>query len=133
MLKLLTTLAFVTAGAAVSAAPVRYECTLKSYSRGNWTPVEAIYWIDPADRTILAIDAFIQYALKKPLSAVVEEFGPSIYKFSYPLKLPSRQSGVINITYAVRLDVKRNRVKVRAYVGNNPVERSEGSCTVKNR
>ncbi|MFT4962691.1 MAG: hypothetical protein ACI92Z_003791 [Paracoccaceae bacterium] len=131
MLKTLTTLALVAAGTAISAAPMRYDCKLQTHSRQNWAPKEAIYWIDPTNQTIRAIDPFIQHVFKEPISTKVEMSGPPIYKFSYQLELPSRQSGNIRVTYGVRFDAQKNRLTVEAFLGNNSRERSTGRCALR--
>lgn len=132
MLRFITILVLMTAGAAVSAAPMRYDCKLKSHSVHNWGVEEAIYWIDPANQTIQAIDPYIQHVFKKPISVTVEAFGPPIYKFSYKLDLPTRQSADIRVVFGVRFDAQKNRLTVEAFLGNSSRERSTGKCTLRN-
>jgi hypothetical protein len=131
MYKLLTTLMLITVGNAAYSAPMRYDCTLKSHSTHGWGVKEAIYWFDPADQSIMAIDPYIQHAVTDPIRVKPEKFGPPVYKFSYSLKLPTRQSGTIRVSFTVRFDAQKNRLTVEAFPGNNSRERSTGTCNLK--
>jgi hypothetical protein len=108
---------------------MRYDCTLKSHSNNGWGVNEAIYWFDPADQSIMTIDPYIQHAVTDPIQVKVETFGPPVYKFSYSLKLPTRQSDTIRVSFTVRFDAQKNRLTVEAFPGNNSRERSTGNCT----
>ncbi len=131
MYKLLTSLMLIMVGGAVFAAPIRYDCKLQSYSNHGWGVKEAIYWFDPADQSILALDPYIQHVAKDPIRVKVETFGPPIYKFSYTLKLRTRQSGTIRVSFGVRFNAQENRLTIEAFPGNNSRERSTGSCTLR--
>lgn len=132
MFKLLTSLVLIMFGNVVLAAPIRYDCELQSHSNHGWGVEKAFFWFDPADQSIMAIDRFVQHTNKEPIGVKVETFGPPIYKFSYSLKLPTRQSGIIYVTIGVRFDAEKNRLSYEAYPGNSSRERSTGSCTRRN-
>lgn len=132
MFKLLTSLVLIMAGTAVLAAPIRYDCKLQSHSNKGWGVKDAIYWFNPADQSIMAIDAQIHHATKEPIRVNVETFGPPIYKFSYKLKLPTLRNDVIWVSYGVRFDAEKNRLSFEAFPGNSSRERSTGSCTRRN-
>lgn len=113
------------------AAEARYDCEIKTYGRGGWTPDEIQFSLSKDRSTARVIDSFIVYSRKKPITVNTSRLKNGVLRFGWTLDLPIRGGGSTPVRYRVDFSEATRKGKMKTEVRVNDIRLNGGRLTCK--